>query len=149
MAVLTWGKPKIYIKNLTGSGSWTEITIPIKQRTATLETEDGEKTEALDEGGETVDVRYAKSKYTFTFSLYKTAAADTKPITDADGLVTDNYGVRLLPEDNTLTGFELQKCNVSVRETWSSADGGLLVYTFTALKPTTGNMLIPYSGSSS
>ena len=146
MAVLSWGKPKLEIKTVDG-GSWTEITVPIKQGTATLETEAGEKTEALEEGGGMVDVRYAKSKYTFTFGLYAKKGA-SKPISDEDGLVTTNYALRLTPEDSTTPGFIMNKANVSVQDTWNSTDGGLWVYTFSALKPDSGNMLVPYTASS-
>lgn len=150
MAILSWGKPKLEFAACGANGepqtspSWTEITVPIKQGTATLETEAGDKSEALDEGGDVVDVRFGKSKYTFTFSLFIKKGA-TKPIPDSDGVVSGNYGIRLTAEDSAAAGFILPKCNVSVQETWSSEDGGLWVYTFSALKPATGDTLQRYN----
>ena len=147
MAILSWGKPKVeiapYVNGaLPSTPTWSEVA-QIKQGTAQLETEQGDKNEALDEGGDVVDVRFGKSKYTFTFSLFM-KKGDSKPITDTDGVVTNNYALRLTPEDDDAMGFMLPKCNVSVQETWSSEEGGLWVYTFSALKPATGTALQRY-----
>ena len=155
MAVLSWGKPKVeiapYVNGaLPSTPSWSPLA-EIQQGTAQLKTEQGEKTEALEEGGGVVDVRYGASRYTFTCSLF-IKKGDTKPIADVDGVVTNNYALRLTPEDPAAEGFELVKCSVNVQETWTSADGGLWVYTFSALKPASGTALIRYkegSGSGS
>ena len=148
MSILSWGKPKVevapYVNGaLPSTPSWSELS-EIQQGTAQLETEQGEKTEALEEGGGVVDVRYGASKYTFTLSLFIKKGL-TKPIADNDGVVTNNYAVRLTPEDTAAHGFILPKCSVSLQETWSSADGGLWTYTFSALKPSTGQTLQAYS----
>ena len=149
MAILSWGEPKVEIAPyvggvLPGTPTWVELA-QIKQGTATLETEQGDKTEALDEGGDVVDVRFGKSKYTFSCSLF-IKKGDSKPIEDTDGVITTNYAMRLTPEDNAAMGFMLPKCNVSVQETWSSADGGLWVYTFSAIKPASGTTLQRFAG---
>lgn len=149
MAVLTWGEPTLEICELDENGAipsspnWVKLPVVV-QGTASLETEDGEETEALDEGGATVDVRKAKSKYTFSCEFF-IKRGDTKKIEDTDGIVTKNYALRLTPEDETLTGWQLQKTAVSVRETWTSTDGGRWVYTFKGLKPADdGTILRPY-----
>lgn len=148
MAILSWGKPKVEIApyvngELPVTPTWTALP-EIKQGTATLETEQGDKTEALDEAGDVVDVRFAKSKYTFSCSLY-IKKNDTKPIEDSDGIITTNYAMRLTPEDSAAMGFMFPKTNVSVQETWSSEEGGLWVYTFSAIKPESGSTLQRYS----
>ena len=135
MAVLTWGEPKVEV------GAWSGSTAPstwkalpeIKQDTATLETEAGDKTEALDEGGNVVDTRTAKSKYTFTCQIFR-KNGEEKPIADTDGVITANYGVRLTPEDSSLTGWQMAKTSVSCQESWSSADGTMWTYTFSGIK---------------
>ena len=66
------------------------------------------------------------------------------PIEDEDGVVVDNYAVRLTPEDETLEGFIIEKSSVSVEKNWSSEDGETLKYTFEALKPATGKMCKTY-----
>lgn len=149
MAKLTWGQPKVEIvkcttENIPGD-DWADIAGAIKQGTATLSTEAGERTEALDEGGAVVDVRVAKNKYTFTFTMFGQRGVE-KPIPDDNGLISDNYAVRLTPEDSTLPGFIINCASVTLLESWTSADGTLWEYSFSALMPG-GNkkMLEPYT----
>lgn len=146
MAVITWGKPEVEI-GITADGStattFTELP-EIKEDTALLTTEKGAKQEAIAEGGELVDVRYKKNKYTFTCDIFL-KKGDTKPIVDADGVVSEKYSVRLTPEDDTLQGWVMDNTSVSVEESWSSAEGTLWKYTFEGIKPNTGNMLKPYT----
>jgi len=146
MAVLSWGKPKVEVGLLgpADAAPTTWIVMPaIAQNTAKLNTEQGNKTEALEEGGGVIDSRTDKSKYTFELELF-VKRGDTKPINDDDGIVSGNYAVRLTPEDKETNGFIFDKTNVSVMETWSSADGGRWKYTFAGLVPATGKILKPY-----
>ncbi|MDR1197531.1 MAG: hypothetical protein LBK94_00770 [Prevotellaceae bacterium] len=145
MAVLKWGKPKIEIAKILAGGTlddWTTIDTP-KQETSELATEAGNKVEALEEGGGIVDVRYDKNKYTFTFQLFAKSGT-SKPIADVDGVILDNYAVRLTPEDDALPGFIMDKTNVTVITTWNTTDGELWQYTFEGLVPATGAILKPY-----
>jgi len=146
MAVLSWGKPKVEIGKVTVNGdaptTWTALP-DIVQNTAKLNTEQGNKTEAIAEGGGIVDTRVDKSKYTLELELF-VKKGDTKPIADEDGIITDNYAVRLTPEDKETTGFIMDKTNVSCMETWSSADGGRWKYTFAGLLPKAGTILKPF-----
>lgn len=152
MAVLTWGEPVLEICELDDKGAipssptWKELP-EIVQGTAQLSTEDGEVTEALDEGGAIVDSRTKKSKYSFACELF-VKKGDTKPIEDEDGVVTKNYAIRLTPEDSTLKGWILPKTSVSVKTTWSSTDGTRWAYTFKGLKPATGTILQEYTKGS-
>ena len=68
-------------------------------------------------------------------------------IEDEDGVIVDNYAVRLTPEDEACEGFLIENATVSVTESWSSADGKLWKYTFDAKKPGTGKTLKPYTKS--
>lgn len=147
MAVLSWGGPiveffKLVAGKITAGAVWSKMP-EIKQGTAQLTTEAGEKTEAIDEFGNVVDTRTAKSKYTFECQIF-VKKGDTRPIEDKDGVIVDNYAVRITPEDPETEGFIMENTSVSVEETWSSADGKLLKYTFAGLKPETGNILKPY-----
>ena len=58
MAVLAWGKPRIFVKKLGGSGSWIELPTPVEGSTQ-LSTTKGDKNEAKIEGGENDDYLYA------------------------------------------------------------------------------------------
>ena len=132
--ILPVGKPTIEIAPLDGGGNkgaWTTIDIPVDGST-TLETEDGEKTEYLEEGGGLVDSYQKQSKYTLTFTLYAKKGT-SKPIEDKNGVIKTNYAIRLSPEDPECKGFIMHKCSVSCRETYSSADGVRWEYSFSGL----------------
>lgn len=138
MAVLNWGKPTIevtpYIDGvLPESPVWTKLPTPV-EGTTTLETEEGDKTEAIEEGGGVVDTYRKKSKYTLSVELFE-KKGEEKPIEDEDGIVTTNYAVRLTPEDKTTNGYLLKKTTVGFSQTYNAADGGRWKYTFDALVP--------------
>lgn len=148
MSVLSWGKPTVEVIKLENgvppaSQKWDKMP-EIVTDTTKLNTEQGEKKEAIAEGGDVVDVRYSKSKYTLELELF-VKKSDTKPIEDEDGVVLDNYAVRLTPEDEACEGFSLDNTSVSCVETWSSADGKRWKYTFSGLKPKAGKTLKPYT----
>ena len=145
MAKLSWGKPTIEIAPIGVSGlpeSFIALPIPVKGSTQ-LTVEEGEKLEAPLEGGELADIRRDKSKYTLEFELYRTKGL-VKPIEDEDGIIMQEYAVRLTPEDPTNEGFVIDRANVSVIDTWDSSIGYKWKYTFEALKPETGKLLKPY-----
>lgn len=149
MSTLAWGKPKIEFAKTTADGvaptTWTAMP-DIVTDTTKLNSEQGEKKEAIAEGGDIVDVRYSKSKYSLEFELF-VKKGDEKPIEDEDGIITDSYAVRLTPEDPACQGFIIDKASVAVLETWSSADGARWKYTFSGLKPKTGKIMKPYNGA--
>jgi hypothetical protein len=147
MAILSWGKPKVEFTQSTngapGTGAtWSEFP-EIKENTAKLTPTKGTKVEATEEGGDTVDVRYSKNKSTFECEMF-VKKGDARPIADEDGVVIEKYAVRLTPEDDETEGFLIENSTVSVEETWTSADGKMLKYTFDALKPATGRLVKPY-----
>jgi hypothetical protein len=147
MAVLSWGKPKVEIAKITDGviGEYSELPA-IKEGTAQLSTTEGTETEAKEEGGALIDSRRSASTYSFTCDVFKQKGAD-KPIADADGIIVDNYAIRLTPEDNTVEGWIMEKTQVSCVTQWSSADGELWRYTFKGLKPASGNILKEYSAA--
>lgn len=152
MSVLSWGKPKVeFTKSVNGevpkepTPTWTAFP-EIKEDTAKLTTTEGTKKEATEEGGDLVDTRKGKNKYSFELEIF-VKKGDEKPIEDEDGVIVDNYAVRLTPEDEECEGFLIENATVSVTESWSSADGKLWKYTFDAKKPKTGKTLKPYTKS--
>lgn len=146
MAVLSWGKPKLeHGTSVAGAAAttWTAFETP-KEDTTELTTTKGDKVEAKEEGGALVDARYKASAYELAFQLF-VKKGDTRPMTDVDGVVAGDHSIRLTPEDDTTEGFIMDCCSVSVEETWKSAEGKLLKYTFTGKKPATGNICKPYT----
>jgi len=147
MSILSWGKPKaVEIGKLSANDetptTWKELP-EIVQNTAKLTTQEGNKIEAIEEGGGVVDTRVEKNKYSFECELF-VKKGDKKPIEDEDGVVIDNYAIRLTPEDPTNEGFILEKTSVNCVETWTSAEGKRWKYIFSALKPKAGKILKPY-----
>ncbi len=145
MSKISWGKPKVEYGVSTGgaqAASWKEMP-EIRENTATLTTEQGEVTEAKEEGGEIVDVKRAKSKFTFTCNVF-VKKGDTAPIPDNDGIVSDDYSLRVTPEDDACTGFVLDCCTVSAQVSYTTAEGMDIVYTFEAKKPASGNTFKRY-----
>jgi len=145
MSVLAWGKPTVeYGPSIDGAPATVFETMPeIKEGTAKLTTTAGTTTDAKEEGGDRVDFRTGTNTYMFEFELFQ-KSGDTKPITDTDGVILTEHTVRLTPEDTTVEGFIIDRANVQVTESWSSADGTLWKYTFNALKPATGTVLKQY-----
>lgn len=149
--ILTWGKPTLEICKLvdgeipSSEPEWTKLDNPVEDSTQ-LNTEEGDTVEANGEGGELVDAYIKASVYSLVFQLFK-KKGEEKPITDTDGVILEEYAIRLTPEDETLEGFMLPRCRVSVVDTYTSADGERWQYTFRALKPKTGTMKQAYTKS--
>lgn len=134
MAVLSWGKPTVEFKKSSDTSStWTPFE-EIVEDTSALEVTEGELIQATEEGGGVVDSRRKRNQYKFSLELF-VKKGDTRPIADVDGVISDNYAIRLTPEDDTCEGFILDKTNVSVSESWTAKDGKRLRYTFDGIKP--------------
>jgi hypothetical protein len=139
MAELSWGKPKLVARKITGKntyGSFINFYTPVESSTQ-LTTTKGTKTEAKIEGGENEAVRYARSTYALAFTI-RGAKDRKKPIADSDGLVTGEYQLFLAAEDETCPGLVMLRATVSVEEAYTAADGITWIYTFDAVKPTDG-----------
>lgn len=133
MAVVGWGKPRIFIKDLDATApKWEGLPTPVEDSTQ-LETTKGDKQEAKIEGGENEDVKYGKNTYALTFNL-RAIKSRKRPISDDDGVVAHNYAVAVQPEDADVQGFCMKKSAVSVEDSFSTSDGGVWAYTFDALK---------------
>ena len=133
MAVLSWGKPSIYVKSLTdASATWREIPTPA-DGSCTLETTDGEKTEAKFEGGENEDVKYGRNTYDLKYDV-RVAKGKNAPFVDADGVISGLYAVLLQPEEVDCPGIYIERSSAHASATFSSADGATRTYTHSALK---------------
>lgn len=159
MAILSWGKPGLYIKrlgttstsqeseddNIDASGTtvqtdkWIKLPDPVEDSTQ-LETTKGNKTEAKVEGGENEAVRYAKNTYALTFNI-RAAAGRKKFVADSDGIIDGEYSLVLVPENPEAPGLKIDRGTLSVEDTWTSADGGIWAYTLDALKPENGDQV--------
>ena len=140
MAVIGWGKPRIFVKRIDETGgTWKEVPIPVEDST-TLETTKGDKTEAKLEGGSNEDVKYGANTYALSYTI-RVAKGKTQPFEQNDGYIEGEYKLALQPEDPKVPGFMIDKSVVSAEDGFSTTDGGTIVYTHDALKPDNGNQI--------
>lgn len=138
--ILSWGKPRIWVKDLDTSGAdWVEVPTPAEDTTE-LVTTAGDKIEAKIEGGENEDVRVKRSTYQLNYTIRK-AKNRTAPIASEDGVVVNHYAVMLQPEDASCVALSIDKSTVSVEDTFTAADGAMWVIHHDALKPASGNQV--------
>lgn len=144
---ITWGKPLVEFGK-TGANDEAPAQFNVmptaEENTVLLTTVKGSAQELYGEGHELVARKMQKSYKQLAMSIFVPSGTDD-PIPEEDGVIADEYSVRLTPEDPTLEGFIMRKCAVEVEEEWSSAKGKQLKYIFTSLKPKTGKMLEKYS----
>lgn len=146
---LKWGKPTIEIGLIGANGAaptdWIKLDIPVENSTK-LTSAKGDKKEAKEEGGGVVAVRYGENNYTLEFELY--AKGDNeKPIPEVNGVITQEYAVRITPENASLPGKQLDLVHFSIEDTFDAENGEKWKYTGDVLKPTLGNKIKPYSAN--
>lgn len=149
MAQLSWGKMTLEFAESAGgepkggqSAVWKKIDTP-KNGTTKIETTAGNVTEALEEGGGVVDSRTEQNKYQLEFDLFVKKDVEP-PFTDVDGVIPGEFAFRLTPEDDSTKGYLIHRAQVSVQESYTSADGGLLHYVVKVLKPKEGTFIRHY-----
>lgn len=150
MSILSWGKCKIEHTTSTDGApgtDWKEIDTP-KEGTTKITPTAGTETTATEEGGDIVDARNAKTTYQFEFDLFVKKGKEA-PFTDDDGIISGEHAFRITPEDETCEGSQIDRCNLRVEESYSTADGKLLHYVARCLKPKTGKTVKPYTASAS
>lgn len=144
---VTWGKPLVeYGKTAeddAAPAAFKQMPV-IEEGTALLTTVKGSANELYGEGHELIARKMQKSYRQFAMSVF-IPSGEEDPIPDDDGVINDEYCVRMTPEDDTLEGFIMRKCSVEVEEEWSSAKGRQLKYIFSSLKPKTGKMIERYT----
>ena len=91
-----------------------------------------------------IDVRYGKTTYELTFTLF-VKKGSKRPVDDTDGVITGEHAFRVIPEDETCEGIQIDRCKLRVEENYTTADGKTLVYTAKVLKPATGKSVKPYT----
>lgn len=135
--ILSWGKPRIFVKALIDGGVLRELPTPVDDST-NLETTEGDKTEAKIEGGEIEAVRYDKSTYKLSMQI-RMKAGSKMPFPNKDGLVNDNYEVTVAPENAEAYGFVMKEAHVSVKTSYTTNDGILVDVAFDALSNQAGD----------
>lgn len=134
----SWGKPRIVVKKKGDTSSkYIEFPTPVEDTTE-LSTTKGDKKEAKIEGGENEAVKYLKNTYALAaqirIGLEDGKTVRQKPLADSDGVIEGEYELWLQPENAAALGMHMEGCTISVEDTYTAADGIILIYTFDAIK---------------
>lgn len=148
MAILSWGKCTIEttpsIDGAPGANAeWKAIDTP-KEDTTKITPTAGTEVTATEEGGDVVDARYGKNTYTFEFDLFVKKGVE-RPFDDDDGIISGEQAFRVIPEDETCEGAQIDRSVLRVEESYTTADGKLLHYVAKCLKPKAGKTVKPYT----
>ena len=121
MSKIGWGKPRIFIKRIDGSGStWQEVPTPVQDSTS-LETTKGDKLEAKLEGGMNEDVLYMASAYALSYQV-RDAKDKTMPFTDNDGVVDGEWQCAVQPQDPLVPGVMIHRSIVSAETRYTAQE---------------------------
>lgn len=138
MALISWGKCRLFTKNVDkGNSVAYELATPVEDSTELTPTK-GDKLEAKIEGGENEDVKYKRSTYVLAYNIRK-AKGRKAPFPSVDGLVDDHFGIMCMPEDSTCEGFLIESSTVGVDDTYTTADGAIWAVQHDAVKAQTGD----------
>lgn len=141
-----WGRPTIKVKKISEvEGSYSELPTPVENST-NLETTQGEKMEAKIEGGDNEAVKYKANTYELSFRIREAPekAEKLKVISDKDGVVNDEFAVQVIPENEKAIGVQIDRASVNVQTSYSSEEGVVKTYTFSALKPSDGSETVKF-----
>lgn len=134
--ILSWGQCDIFVRKYNGTSkgsTWLKFPTPADGSTS-LDTTEGDKTEAKVEGGENEAVRHAKSTYALKWDE-RIGAGHTDVINDNDGVIDGEYEVLLFPTENpTAPSLYIPIADGHASDTYTSADGAKKTYTFDAVK---------------
>lgn len=135
--ILSWGKNRLVLRKKGGT-KFIEFFTPVQDSTE-LTTTKGDKKEAKVEGGDNEAVKYNKNTYSLAAAIrqgHEDGKNRRKPLPDSDGVIEGEYELWLQPENPAAPGMHMQRCVVSVEDTWTAEEGGQWVYTFDAVKET-------------
>jgi hypothetical protein len=139
---LAWGACSGFARKYADDGTkgteWVKFTT-IVEDSATLDTTEGDKTEATIEGGDVEAVRYTKNKYALSFEE-RMGSKHSNKLSAVDGVVSGTYEFVLIPTENAnAPGIYIPRANAAVSESYTAADGIKEKYTFDALKNDLGS----------
>ena len=148
MSKLSWGECDIFHAISTDgapSGDWEELPTP-KEDTTQLTPTAGTAKEAKEEGGALVDYLPAKVTHELEFTLF-VKKGEEPPFEDNDGVIEGEHAFRVEPQDKDAQAIKIDRASLRVEESYNTADGILMKYVATVLKPKTGKSVKKYKPS--
>lgn len=140
--ILAWGECDVLVKNISTKAvapPWKVLHKPVEDSTS-LEPTQGDKTEALVEGGEREAVRYKKNTYALSLQV-RVAPGVPLVLEDEDGVVEDQYSVVVIPKNQKALGIYIERAEANILKRYSSADGITAEYTFDVLRASSGTQV--------
>lgn len=126
---------------IPGTPSWKALHTP-KDGTTKLTQTAGQTTDYLEEGGDIVDTRTAKSTGTLEWDEY-VKKGETPDFTDDNGIVAGEHAFRVTStEDPDVPSILITRASLSVTVSYSTTDGILRHHVARILKPATGATVI-------
>ena len=126
------------------------------QNSSALNTSEGEVMTVKNEKGVDVDRKQMPASYTFATSVIRKKGDTTWTtirtfLNLTNGVSTDLFAIRLIPEDPQAVGFQFLKCTASMTKGWNAEQGALDIISFSGIEPdgTDKEICQDYSASSS
>ena len=136
MAVISWGKPRIFIGPSgalsSTAATFEELATPVEDST-NLTANEGDKTEATIEGGEAEATKFKAATFEFTMNvrMAKDRQLPSKlKNTSTGGYTSSDVAIILQPEATDAPGIFIESASVSVIESYTSADGAMWEFKF-------------------
>lgn len=137
MAQISWGKPRIFIGPKgalsTTAKQYEELSTPIEGST-TLTANQGDKKEALIEGGESECTKFNAATFELTMQVRmakdRTLPSALRKAANSQEFTSGEVGIILQPEDAEAPGFLVEAASVSVIESFNSDEGAVWEFTF-------------------
>lgn len=144
--IMAWSKCAIEIGKTGASDAMatalTSVGV-VKDKSATMESADGDSLEMKSTGGETVGSEKQEGTVTITcriiepgqelYTLLGIGAASDTNIAVQSHVVASEYSVKVTPNKVGAWGVEAPKCSVSVSAGWSEEDGNYVDLSFGVL----------------
>lgn len=133
--VLSWGKCSVTATPISGTGYNSTAPIifdTIVEGSTSMEPSQGDKTEAKIEGGAVEAAKYGANGYTLSFQE-RIGSEDSLKLTNHNGVVNGEFKVTIVPENSAAKTVRINKASANVQLSYSSADGLIATYSFTAL----------------
>ncbi len=148
MAILSFGKctiahsPSENGAPTAANDAWKALDTP-KNGTVKLTPSVGTEIKALEEGGGLVDYNVGYNEFTFEFDQF-VKKGKANDFDDEDGLISGEHAFRVIPNDPTCKGIQIDRSVLRVEESYNTTDGIIRHYVGKVLKPKAGNMVKPF-----
>ncbi len=131
--ILSWGKPKIFVRSLDAIGAIWRLLVTPKEDTTNFEESEGDELEAKEEGGDVVDSMVKNGGATLTFDEF-IKKGGKQQFAGKGSKIKDQYEVYVQPEDPEALGVYIPRVSGKQVTKMTAADGITQTITLKAIK---------------